>query len=200
MKTSKVIAVYKITCTVNSKVYIGSSVNVYKRWHNHRYELNNNKHHSPYLQNAWNKYGKENFIFEIVEKNNADVIIGREQVWMDHYKCYDPNYGFNGNSKAEGNHARSWTDAQRIKYSNSRKGKKASKALLRALQNNRKVGSKSNLSSIDEKKVLSIVQAINDGLTPKKVCELYDVGISLVRAICQKRTWTHVTQDLLYVR
>lgn len=197
MKKSKVIAIYKIYCIVNNKVYIGSSINVYKRWHNHRYELINNKHHSIYLQNAWNKYGAKNFKFEILEKfSSNEFIIEREQFWMDYYVSYNTKYGFNTNSKAEGNHARKWSDKQRIKYSNSRKGKKATPAQLNALNENRKIGSESNLSNINEEKVLLIVNSINDGLSPKEVSLLYDVGISCVKAIYQRRTWVHITKEL----
>ncbi len=55
-------AVYTIKNVINNKIYIGSAVNIKKRWHEHRNLLNNNnnnKHHSPILQNAWNKYGKK---------------------------------------------------------------------------------------------------------------------------------------------
>lgn len=194
---SKIIGVYKISCSINSKIYIGSSINIYKRWFNHRYELNNNKHHTKHLQNAWNKYGKDYFTFEIVEKiEDISILIGREQYWMDHYKSYDPVYGFNSNSKAEGNHTRKWTEKQREKYSKSRKGKPASEALQKALNNSRKIGSKSNLSLIDENKVIQIVNDINSGLTPKEVCKLHNIGISIVRSICQKRNWKHILQNL----
>jgi len=194
---SKTVGVYKISCSVNSKIYIGSSINIYKRWFNHRYELNNNKHHANYLQHAWNKYGKDCFIFEILEKiEDVSVLIEREQYWMDYYQSYKPAYGFNSNSKAEGNHKRKWTKQQREKYSKSRKGKPASEALQNALNNSRKIGSKSNLSSIDENKVIQIVNDINSGLTPNEVSKLHSVGISIVRSICQKRNWKHILQNL----
>lgn len=189
-------SVYKIVCIENNKIYIGSSINTYKRWHNHRYELNNNKHHSPYLQRAWNKYGENKFTFQIIEKNEKNLLVEKEQFWMDLYKSYDPKFGFNSNAKAEGNHSRKWTAEQRIKYSKSRKGKKASPALSAALQKIRKVGSKSNLSSINEEKVLSIISSLNEGKTPNTICLAHNVGISLVRAIYQRRTWTHLTKDL----
>lgn len=61
--------VYRIVNVVNSKVYYGSTVDVCKRWKRHVYDLDNNIHHNVYLQRSWNKHGKENFIFEIVEKD-----------------------------------------------------------------------------------------------------------------------------------
>jgi group I intron endonuclease len=54
---------YVIQNMVNGKFYVGSAKNFWKRWVLHRHLLNNNKHHSPYLQNSWNKYGEEAFTF-----------------------------------------------------------------------------------------------------------------------------------------
>ena len=57
--------IYKITNNVNGKFYIGSSQNISRRWYDHKRELRIQKHHNKYLQRAWNKYGEENFSFEI---------------------------------------------------------------------------------------------------------------------------------------
>jgi len=64
----KIIGIYKITNKANGKVYIGESNNIYKRWEEHIDDLNNNKHHSHKLQSEWNKYGEENFTFDILEE------------------------------------------------------------------------------------------------------------------------------------
>ena len=61
------IGVYKITNLVNGKVYIGSSVNIKSRKWKHFYSLSHNKHQNQHLQRAYNKYGKENFSFEILK-------------------------------------------------------------------------------------------------------------------------------------
>jgi len=58
--------VYKIINTVNNKCYIGSSINIRKRKSQHQLRLRNNKHGNIYLQNAWNKYGEDKFVFEII--------------------------------------------------------------------------------------------------------------------------------------
>lgn len=36
------------------------------RWANHRCMLKNERHCNPYLQNAWDKYGEQNFTFGIL--------------------------------------------------------------------------------------------------------------------------------------
>lgn len=59
--------IYKITCSGNNKFYIGSSVNIKNRFNTHLYDLRLNKHHSRYLQNCYNKYGKESLVFEVIE-------------------------------------------------------------------------------------------------------------------------------------
>jgi group I intron endonuclease len=46
--------------------------------------LNKNKHHSKYLQRAWNLYGEQNFKFYIIEEvENCLNLIEREQFWID---------------------------------------------------------------------------------------------------------------------
>lgn len=87
--------IYKITCTPNGKIYIGSSVNIMRRWQAHKSFLNNNLHTNRYLQSAWNKYGESAFIFEIVERCLPDMLENREQFWLDTLRPYDRSIGFN---------------------------------------------------------------------------------------------------------
>lgn len=51
--------IYEIRNTINGHCYIGSAVNIQKRWNNHKHELLNHKHHSIHLQNDWDRYGFE---------------------------------------------------------------------------------------------------------------------------------------------
>ena len=59
--------IYKITNLKNQKFYIGQSKDLNNREHNHFYQLERNEHHNEILQNSFNKHGKENFIFEVLE-------------------------------------------------------------------------------------------------------------------------------------
>jgi len=59
---------YLIVCNPNGKWYVGSSVNVKKRWSEHRYDLNKNQHPNRHLQNAWNKYGASAFSFLLAKR------------------------------------------------------------------------------------------------------------------------------------
>jgi len=84
--------VYKITNVINEKKYIGSTVNYKARKQEHFRDLFLNKHHSIALQRAYNIYGKDNFIFEIIEKvKDKNDLISKEQFYIDslypEYNC-----------------------------------------------------------------------------------------------------------------
>lgn len=75
--------IYKITCTVNGKFYIGSASYLGKRKENHFASLKKNEHHNQYLQRSYNKYGALNFIFEVIEHCPKEALLEREQYWID---------------------------------------------------------------------------------------------------------------------
>lgn len=59
--------IYKILNKINGKYYVGSTKNFNKRWNSHKANLNKHTHPNIHLQNSYNKFGKENFEFHIVE-------------------------------------------------------------------------------------------------------------------------------------
>jgi group I intron endonuclease len=75
--------VYQIRNLVNGHIYIGHATSFYYRWHEHLSELRNNHHYNDYLQNAWNKYGEENFVFEILTHCSTEIMVWYEQAFMD---------------------------------------------------------------------------------------------------------------------
>ena len=92
--------VYKITNKINGKFYIGSSINITDRELRHKSDLSCGTHHSEHLQRAYDKYGKENFKFEILELCNEEDVVKREQYYLDKLKPYDYNVGYNISKKA----------------------------------------------------------------------------------------------------
>ena len=75
--------IYTITCRANGKFYVGSAVNIQKRWQTHRSHLKMNRHVNKHLQNAWNKYGEKTFKFSVVEQTLPEKLIEAEQRWID---------------------------------------------------------------------------------------------------------------------
>lgn len=83
--------VYLISNNVNGKCYVGSTIHLDQRRREHFSRLANNKHINAHLQNAYNKYGREAFDFEILETididdNIKDKLLKREQFWIDNLK------------------------------------------------------------------------------------------------------------------
>ena len=96
-KRKKVSGIYKIINKVNGKYYVGSTIHFWNRRRQHQLSLLSGLHHNPHLQNSWNKYGKENFIFRVIEKVPKEKLIEVEQKYLDiakmeTNKCYNQNF------------------------------------------------------------------------------------------------------------
>jgi group I intron endonuclease len=75
--------IYKISNTVNSKIYIGSAVNFSYRFSKHKHHLTNGKHHSIVLQNHVNKYGLSTLLFDLIELCDVSILYEREQFFIN---------------------------------------------------------------------------------------------------------------------
>lgn len=82
----KIIGIYEIKNLINNKSYIGSSLNINKRKIAHFSYLRRNNHPNKHLQNSYNKYGVDNFKFNILEICVIENIIEKEQFYIDNYK------------------------------------------------------------------------------------------------------------------
>lgn len=79
--------IYNIQCLVSGKYYIGQSNTIEARLESHKSALRNNCHVNTHLQNAFNLYGEENFLFLVQEYTLSDkeIFTEREQFWVDWY-------------------------------------------------------------------------------------------------------------------
>ena len=131
MKRKRICGIYKIENLINHKVYIGQSVDIERRFRNH---INNEA--SPHLKRAFEKYGIENFSFEII-KETKDLDYW-EIFLIQIYKATDKRYGYNsdfgGNARkvcseehkqkiSKANSGRKFTKEHKEKLSKAKKGK-----------------------------------------------------------------------------
>lgn len=75
--------VYQITCSGNSRCYIGSSKNIQSRWSHHLYLLRGGYHYNKKLQNSFSKYGEESFIIEVLLACPKEELLSCEQEYLD---------------------------------------------------------------------------------------------------------------------
>lgn len=117
--------IYKITNIVTQQCYIGSAINFQKRKIKHLHHLRKGNHHSLYLQNAWNKYGESNFLFEVITKCPKEYLIKLEQWFIDTLK---PVYNMTNIAGKNINTGRKLSDEHRDRISKARKGSTIPKA------------------------------------------------------------------------
>lgn len=113
--------IYKITNLVNTKVYIGSAINTKRRWLEHSSLLFLQKHFNCRLQAVWNKYGKENFTFEVVEYCEKNCLVSREQYYLELSESV--KNGYNILPIAYSSLGRPCSEITKKKLSDARKGK-----------------------------------------------------------------------------
>lgn len=84
--------IYKIENIINKKVYIGQSKNISHRFSCHKHELNKSIHPNHHLQRAWNKYGKENFTFDILCECQPNELNEKEIYFIGLYCSFEHGY------------------------------------------------------------------------------------------------------------
>lgn len=75
--------IYLIVNTLTWKYYAGSTTNFNRRCAYHQSKLNNNIHENKHLQQAWNKYGEQNFMFWFAEYVDPENLLIVEQTYID---------------------------------------------------------------------------------------------------------------------
>ena len=116
--------IYKITNIVNNMFYLGKSVNIVIRINRHKNRLTKNSHDNSYLQHAYNKYGKDNFVFTILLECDKELLNQYEQDLIFLSECFKETIGYNLTLGGDGGEIPN--DVTRAKMSATRKGKVAS--------------------------------------------------------------------------
>jgi len=76
--------IYKIQSTTKPRrCYIGSAINIKKRWWHHLSELRLNKHANNLLQGHYNKYGESDLQFSVLICCEKEALIKHEQFFID---------------------------------------------------------------------------------------------------------------------
>jgi len=86
---NNVAGIYKITNIENGNTYIGSSINISRRFEQHKKALKRGNHINRHLQYAWNLYGEESFIFSILLICDRNNLVMYEQAAID---ALNPEY------------------------------------------------------------------------------------------------------------
>jgi group I intron endonuclease len=183
--------IYKIKNLINEDFYIGSTQNLNKRYYTHLNHIRTNKNTCVKLIRAVNKYGEENFSFEIIEKCSVEDLLNREQYYLD---FLNPKY--NISKKAGSNLGIKRTEETKLKKSISQKEnwskEEYRKNHLENLSKNWKKGSNHKMAKITEEDVMKIKLKLKEGLSAKEVSNLLNLSYHSVKDIQRNKTWKHV--------
>lgn len=198
MSTAKS-GIYKITNKINGKMYVGSAGNLFNRFATHQYALNNNKHKNSHLQSAWNLYGSEMFLFEILELVEKDHLIEREQYYINLFNSSHREIGYN-KAKFAGSNAGVKVSAEtRLKQSAARMGKtpwNKGKKYSEGQKQQTRDGFVDNVapwSKLNWEIVGKIRQLYQEGNTQIKIAEMFGLFQTTVSEIIRNVIWKDET-------
>ena len=92
LERPKPAGIFQVKNTTNGKVLLGSSLNLDGALNGHRFMLRTGSHRNKALQEDWNMYGEEHFVFEVLETvqakddpnfNLRDELTLLEMIWLE---------------------------------------------------------------------------------------------------------------------
>lgn len=86
--------IYKYENKINHNIYIGQSIDIKKRFREHKSAAFNpqNKDYNMVIHRAIRKYGLDNFSFDIIEECPEELLNTREVFWIKYYDSYNNGY------------------------------------------------------------------------------------------------------------
>jgi group I intron endonuclease len=163
--------IYEIKNTANGKRYVGSAIDFQTRFRTHLNNLRKNKHSNRHLQFAWNKYGEQSFVFNVILYCSPRNLLFYEQRALDVYNTlYNlaPTAGsqlgvhFSDEGKANISKAKKGksitkppprSDEHRAAISKALKGKKLSEETRRKMSESQKMVVRTPLSEETKRKI-----------------------------------------------
>jgi len=180
--------IYHILNLVNKKMYIGSAKNLYKRMNEHYGNLTQNKHPNKHLQNAWNKYGEENFKFfvsGIIEDDNH--LLKEEQLRIDLFLQNRPDLLYNINPTAGSLLGFKHSEETKKKLSEIHLGKKHSEETRQKMSLIRRKQLRN--AKLTEYDVINIKIKIQNNISISKIAEEFNIDVSQIYRIKRGEQW-----------
>lgn len=217
--------VYEIVNIITNERYIGSASRVgksnslsgfYVRFDKHKLLLKNNKHYNIHLQRSYNKYGENNFNFNVLSICPPEYCIKLEQWFLDNLKpeynirkIADSNKGIKFTAEHKEKLSKSIKNSLKNKVDNSYRKrigetlkitklnkKNPYKRTEQGLIDNReKRRNHPHIAKLDSEKVKDIKIMLKNKETMKTCANKYNVHIGTIQAIKSGLTWFDIKID-----
>lgn len=185
--------IYIIKNKIDNKVYIGQSVHVKYRISTHKCLLDKNKHENSYLQNAYNKFGKDNFEFKLLELCEENKLDEREVYWISYYDSMNRQKGYNRES---GGNTNKRFCKERIQRITGEYNPMFSKNHSDKSKNKIREANRGHNNKLTQNMVETIKERLSKGEECKTLANEYNVKISTISKINKCINWKWVREDL----
>lgn len=190
--------VYKIINNTNDKIYIGKSNTSKNRWKEHLSiaAKGGPAHQYFYLHKSINKYGKDNFEYEIIEyfdKENSAYLA--EIFYIKLYKSNIPKYGMNLNSGGLGGMRQNAETKEKIRQ--KRLGFKFTEEVKQKMSQSHK-GQRPVFANFTDDEVIQIrrmhhlMKVLKIKYAAKILATEYDVSVQSIRFVISGKNYKHV--------
>lgn len=197
--------IYSIVNIVNNKKYIGYTMDLKQREYHHKYNLRKGVHVNYFLQEDWNEFGEENFIFEVIESNICqESLLSREKYYTDYYQSDNQEYGYNILNGFSHN------KLTREKISEKHKGKSITESQMEGLRlghgkayhteetykklSEANRGEGSGTAKLTEEDVINILIDIRRKVPYKIIKSKYDISFSQISRIKSGKRWGYLKE------
>lgn len=175
--------IYIIQNKINNKIYIGKSNDTKVRWRYHKKVANGGREKYPNdffaIHGSLIKYGFDKFLWDTIEEfDNEQDCLEAETFWIQYFRSWDRNYGYNLNMGGGNSLPSSET---KLKMSLAQTGSKHSQAKL------------------NEEKVLEIIKLYKTGnYSQIALGKMFGVSGGTIGDIFRHKGWTHLTASYVH--
>lgn len=149
------VGIYRYINKVNGKSYVGQSLDLRHRHNEHISLLKRGLDGCVLLQKAWNKYGEDNFDYEIICICNPEELDVLEIKYIKEFDSY--HNGYNCNEGGAGNSGFNHSDITKRKIAVASKGRKMTQETLRKMS----LAQQGRSMSVTHRKALSDVWTVD---------------------------------------
>lgn len=188
--SEKLCGIYKITNVITNDIYVGKSLDINNRFKKHISDFKNNKNKNKYIQDDYNKYGLNNFKFEIIELCNSNELLTKERFWIKKIGTYNIYFS---------NKVRHLTEEHKQNLSKAKKGKPSPRKGVLLSESHKRNLKKPKQNTINMKRTPRSLSKMSDTITIKfsneelyEMINLKNQGLSYRKIAelfkCSKRT------------
>lgn len=189
--------IYAIKNKINNKIYIGQTSQPFiKRYWHHKWKLQNNQHDNYILQDDWNKYNEDDFIFYVIRiTEDKSILDDLEIYYIKEYRVISFLYNMlQGGGGRRGYHMSEKTkrligEANRINML-GRKHTSETKIKMSKIRKGKYVQRKSDV--ITPQLAKTIKELLVVGNEASAISQKLNISYSIINNMISNNTWSHV--------